>query len=163
MWTFRLLAVMAVSLAVRWYLLDSTYSAVFGISPSDRYLIAISGMAALIGTILFFRSVPKVDIHGGYEVKGLSTWLKDRIFVESGFQITSATEKILQFEDSEMNTGLGLTTEKIDALDDLWRNRIDAIEKQVETASEVMPFLELVFFGLFILCFLLEPSLKFAS
>jgi hypothetical protein len=162
-WIFRLLAVMGISLVVRWYLLDSTYYAVFGISTSDRYLIFFSGLAALIGTVMFFKLVPRVGLFGGYEVDGLSTWLRDRIFVESGLSVTSSTEKILNFEASEMRSGVGLASEKIEALDDVWRARIDAIEKQVERASEVMPFLELVFFGLFILCFLLEPSLKFAG
>ncbi len=40
---------------------------------------------------------------------------------------------------------------------------IDSLEKKTEAATELMPCLELVFFGLFILCVLLEPSLKFGT
>jgi hypothetical protein len=163
MWIMRLLAVMGISLVVRWYLVDSATATYFGLTSSDRFLILFSGLAALGGTVVFFKLVPSVTIIGGNEVDGLSAWLRDRIYVESGIQIASDTKSILKFETSEKCTGIGLANEKIDALDEIWRTRIDTIEKEAETASEVMPFLELVFFGLFIVCILLEPSLKFVG
>ena len=162
-WTMRLLAVMGISLIVRWYLVDNATAAYFGLTSSDRVLMVFSGLAALGGTVVFFKLVPSVSIVGGNEVDGLSAWLKDRIYIESGIQTTSDSKAILKFEASELSTGVGLASEKLDALDEIWRTRIDTVEKEAETASEVMPFLELVFFGLFIVCILLEPSLKFAS
>ena len=163
-WLVRLLAVVGLSMMIRFYLLDSNLSsAVFGLSTSDRYLMLMSGLIAIVGTVLFLKLIPDVEVYLGSEVYGLSDWLRDRIFVESGYPIASTNLKVVAFEATEGKTGLSFSGEKIDIMDDVWRQRIFSLEKRTEAASELMPFLELVFFGLFILCTLLEPSLKYST
>jgi len=163
MWTLRLTFVIGASLLVRCFLVNDLSLAIFGMNPSDRYLMGISGMAGLAGTAVFLQFVPSPNIDQRREVSGLASWVKDRALSESGLQITSDCSKIRAMEKSEMSIGLALTSEKIEALGQVWRHSIDDTEKRTEAASELMPFLELVFFGLCVVCILLEPSLILGS
>jgi len=162
LWIMRLTAVSFLSLCVRFYFTDSISEAMFGVSTSDQILLISAGLCAFAGTVVFFKLVPNIDLKNRSEVSELASWLEGRIFVESGHPV-SFSEKLSEIELREVNSGITLIGEKIEVLDDVWRQRIFSLEKSSETASEFMPFLELVFFGLFILCVLLEPGLKFAG
>ncbi len=162
-WLLRFFAVIILSIVIRCYFSDSFNAVVFGISANDRYLLLGAGMVSLAGTLVFFKLVPTIVISSGNEVYGLALWLKDRILAEGGFQIESKNTEIHLLESSEVNTGISLINEKLEAMDQIWRSRIDAVEKKTDAAEEAMPFLELVFFGLFIVCLLLEPALAFSA
>jgi hypothetical protein len=162
-WLLRFFAVIILSIVIRCYFSDSFNAAMFGISANDRYLLLGAGMVSLAGTLLFLKLVPTVVISTGNEVFGLAPWLRDRILAEGGFQTESKNTEIHLLESSEMNTGISLINEKLEAMDQIWRSRIDAVEKKTDAAEETMPFLELVFFGLFIVCLLLEPALAFGT
>lgn len=156
LWSLRLLVVLLIAGGVRSAFSEETEAAVIGISGADWILTAVGCGVLVCGSMMFYRLVPLLEQTQDGVVKGLVIWLRHRINAENG-HLSATIPEILHLEDEEVRSGISLQSDKIDALDTLWRSRISLVERACESALELMPVFEFITFGIFLLTTLSVP------